>query len=212
MCSISASGRGTRVVTMKDEPTGLPRRAPRQQRSRLTVRAVLDAVTVVLKRHGPDAITTNRITEAAGVSIGSLYQYFPDKQAIYRALHQRHVDEVSRVIERVLAERASGSLEDFTRALVEGLADVHAADPELHQLVTALVPEGPAGFRAALHETFEHLIVPDDEKSRRILFVLPNLIESLVHALAERPSFISLESAKDEAVRTVLVYLESHRA
>ncbi|HEU5076650.1 MAG TPA: TetR/AcrR family transcriptional regulator, partial [Polyangiaceae bacterium] len=99
---------------------------------------VLDAVTVVLKRHGPDAVTTNRICEAAGVSIGSLYQYFPDKQAIYRALHQRHVDEVSRVIERALAERRSGSLEDFTRALMHGLADVHTADPDLHQLVTAL--------------------------------------------------------------------------
>lgn len=174
--------------------------------------AVLDAVTVVLKRHGPDAVTTNRITEAAGVSIGSLYQYFPDKQAIYRALHQRHVDEVSRAIEHALAEHASGPLGEFARALVEALADVHARDPELHQLVTALVPEGPAGFRAALHETFEQVIAPTDEKSQRMLFVLPNLIESLVHALAERPSFISLESAKQEAVRTVLVYLESHRA
>src|SRR5262245_3345287 len=115
-----------------------PRREPRQQRSRQTVDAVLDAVTLVLKRHGPDAVTTNRITEAAGVSIGSLYQYFPDKQAIYSALHQRHVDEVRRVIERVLAEHESGSLEDFARTLVEGLAEVHAADPELHQLVTAL--------------------------------------------------------------------------
>jgi AcrR family transcriptional regulator len=93
------------------------------------VDVVLDAVTLVLKRHGPDAVTTNRIAEAAGVSIGSLYQYFPDKQAIYRALHERHVDDVRRVIDRALAERASGLLEDFARALVEGLAEVHAGKP-----------------------------------------------------------------------------------
>jgi len=129
---------------MRNAPTHQPRREPRQHRSRQTVDAVLDAVTIVLKRHGPDAVTTNRITETAGVSIGSLYQYFPDKQAIYSALHERHVDEVHQVIERALAERASGSLQDFACALVKGLADVHAADPELHQLITALVPEGPA--------------------------------------------------------------------
>jgi len=188
------------------------RRGPRQRRSRQTVDVVLDAVTLVLKRHGPDAVTTNRIAEAAGVSIGSLYQYFPDKQTIYRALHERHVDDVRRVIDRALAERASGLLEDFARALVEGLADVHAADPELHQLVTALVPEGPAGFRAALRETFERVIAPTDDEAKRMLFVLPNLIESLVHGLAQRPPLISLASAKEEAVRTVLVYLDSHPA
>jgi AcrR family transcriptional regulator len=192
---------------MRGAPRQQPRREPRQQRSRQTVDAVLDAVTLVLKRHGPDAVTTNRITETAGVSIGSLYQYFPDKQAIYSALHQRHVDEVRRVIEGTLAEHASGSLQDFARVLVNGLADVHTADPELHQLITALVPEGPAGFRAALGETFEQVIAPSDEEQRRMLFVLPNLIESLVHGLTRRPSFISLESAKHEAVRTVLLYL-----
>ncbi len=55
------------------------------------------------------------------------------------------------------------------------------------------------------------MLAPTDEETKRTLFVLPNLIESLVHGLAQRPAFISLESAKDEAVRTVRVYLESHR-
>ncbi|MBX7191484.1 MAG: hypothetical protein K1X94_05480 [Sandaracinaceae bacterium] len=114
---------------------------------------------------------------------------------------------MSRVIEQVIAEHPGGSLEDFASALVRGLADVHMADPELHQLVTALVPEGPAGFRAALLETFEGVIAPNDEVGRRRLFVLPHLVESLVHGLTQRPDFISRESAKDEAVRTVRLYL-----
>src|ERR1051325_2320115 len=88
---------GEKDVTMRGAPRAQTRREPRQHRSRQTIDAVLDAVTLVLKRHGPDGVTTNRIAEAAGVSIGSLYQYFPDKQAIFRALHQRHVDEVRRV-------------------------------------------------------------------------------------------------------------------
>ena len=68
------------------------RRAPRQGRSRQTVDAVLAAVPRVIRREGVDAVTTNRIAEAAGVSIGSLYQYFPDKKAIFSALQATEVE------------------------------------------------------------------------------------------------------------------------
>jgi AcrR family transcriptional regulator len=176
------------------------------------VNTMLDAVTVVLKRHGPDGVTTNRISEVAGFSIGSLYQYFPDKQAIYKALHQRHVDEVRVAITRALAEKGSGSLADFTRALVEGLVDVHAADPQLHQLITALVPEGPAEFRSALSQIFEQVVVPGDDETKRMLFVLSGLIESLVHGLAEWPPHLPLDNTKAETVKTALAYLEACQA
>jgi len=176
------------------------------------MKTMLDAVTVVLKRYGPDGVTTNRISEVAGFSIGSLYHYFPDKQAIYRALHERHVDEVRGAIMNALAASGSGSLEDFTRALVEGLVNVHAADPKLHQLITALVPEGPAEFRSALSKIFEQVVVPVDDETKRMLFVLSGLIESLVHGLAEWPSHIPLEQTKAETVKTALSYLEACRA
>ncbi len=181
------------------------RREPRQGRSRQTVRAVLDAVPRVIRREGVDAVTTNRIAEAAGVSIGSLYQYFPDKTAIFSALHQRHVEDVHRVIERALAER-SRSLDQFTRTLVQGLADVHAAEPELHELVSRQVPEGPLGFRRALRATFERVT-----SSERTLFVLPNVIEALVHGIPQRPSSVGPTSVSQEAVQTVLTCLESCR-
>src|SRR3954466_3632405 len=132
------------------------RRQPKQRRAQETVDVVLQGTVRVLGREGVDAVTTNRIAEAAGVSIGSLYQYFPDKKAIFSALHERHVEDVHQVIERAMAER-SRSLDDFTRALVEGLADLHAAEPELHQLVSEQVPQGPLGFRRALRETFERV-------------------------------------------------------
>ena len=103
---------------MKINERALTRREPKQRRSRETVQAVLEAVERVLKRHGVEAITTNRIAEAAGVSIGSLYQYFPDKRAIFTALYDRHVDEVRNVIERTMADCTSASLEDFARELV----------------------------------------------------------------------------------------------
>jgi len=193
---------------MKSTSDQTVRREPRQRRSKQTVNTMLDAVTVVLKRHGPDGVTTNRISEVAGFSIGSLYHYFPDKQAIYRALHERHVEEVRTAITHALAQSGSASLEVFTRALVEGLVNVHAADPQLHQLITSLVPEGPAEFRSALSEIFEQVVVADDDETRRMLFVLAGLIESLVHGLAEWPSDLPLEQTKAETVKTALSYLE----
>src|SRR5215831_13437892 len=111
------------------------RRQPKQRRARQTVEAVLDAVVKVLKRDGVDAITTNRIAEVAGVSIGSVYQYFPDKRAIFVALHRRHVDQIDRMVETRLVKHAASSLDDLMHAMVEGMIEAHATDPELHELL-----------------------------------------------------------------------------
>lgn len=166
---------------------------------------MLDAVPRVLRREGIDAVTTNRIAEVAGVSVGSLYQYFPDKRAIFSALHERHVEEVHRVIDRAMSERGK-PFDVFVRTLVEGLADVHAAEPELHELVSELVPQGPSGFRRALRATFEQVTSSD-----RMLFVLPNVIEALVHGIPQRRQPSAATSAKDEAVHTVLTCLDACR-
>jgi AcrR family transcriptional regulator len=201
---------------MKTNERALTRREPRQRRSRQTVEAVLEAVPRVLKRHGAEAITTNRIAEVAGVSIGSLYQYFPHKRAIFNALHDRHVDEVRQVLERTMGDCASASLEDFTRELVEGLAHVHAEDAELHEIVAGVVPEAAHGFKSALESVFERVISGAEQdrygadEGKRMLFVLPNLVEALVHGVAhQKRAVISRDTAKDEAIRTVLVYLNS---
>ena len=148
---------------MKTNERALTRREPKQERSRQTVEAVLEAVQRVLKRHGAEAVTTNRIAEAAGVSIGSLYQYFPDKHAIFTALHDRHVDDVRLVIEQTMADCTSAPLEEFTRELVQGLVNVHAEDAALHEIVSAAVPEGARGFKSALHATFEQAISPAEQ-------------------------------------------------
>lgn len=201
---------------MKAYERSLARREPKQERSKHSVEAILEAVQRVVNRHGAKAITTNRIAEAAGVSIGSLYQYFPDKQAIFAALHDRHVDDVRRVMTRAMADCATASFKDFTRELVEGLADVHAKDPNLHEIVATAVPEGAHGFKSSLQATLEKVISPSGqerytpETTQRMLFVLPRLVEALVHGAADRrQSVISRHDAKGEAIRTVLAYVNS---
>ena len=202
---------------MKTSERTSTRREPKQQRSRQTVEAVLEAVQLVLKRHGAEAITTNRIADAAGVSIGSLYQYFPDKQAIFMALHDRHVDGVQHVIERTMTDCASASLDEFARELVERLANVHLEDAELHEIVSAAVPGEADGFQRALRATFWQVISPGKqdrytaEETERMLFVLPHMVEILVHGVAHQKQAITRVRAKDEAIRTIAFYLDSVR-
>ena len=72
-----------------------PRKLASQERSRATVDALLEATTRVLLKEGYDRASTNRIAEVAGVSIGSLYQYFPSKEALVAAVIDRHQQEIS---------------------------------------------------------------------------------------------------------------------
>jgi AcrR family transcriptional regulator len=213
-------------MTRRRKPTKgntLHRREPRQRRARQTVEAILDAVVRILKREGFDAITTNHIAEIAGVSIGSLYQYFPDKRAIFVALHGRHIEEIDRVIQSTLVEHASSSLEELLRALVEAMIGAHLRDPELFELLASEVPhraDGSRHFAVRLHGAFRLAIAArTDEldhgmrKGRsvdKMAFVAAHMVESLAHgALFRRPNGLSLGEAKDEIVRAVLAYLRA---
>jgi AcrR family transcriptional regulator len=186
------------------------RRRPMQRRARQTVDAVLDAVIRILKREGFDAITTNRIAEVAGVSIGSVYQYFPDKRAIFVALHRRHIEEINRVVESTLVEQALSSLDDLVRAMVEAIVDAHSSDPELYQLLLTEVPhraDGTRDFGERLHSAFLLAIsskareLKKEHNLDKVVFVVTHMIEALSHgAVLRRPPTLSLAEAKEETV------------
>ena len=197
----------------------LHRRRPKQRRAQQTVDAVLDAVIRLLKREGFGAVTTNRIAEVAGVSIGSVYQYFADKQAIFVALHQRHIDQIDRMVETKLIEHAAATLDVLMRAMIEGMIDAHSADPELYELLATEVPhraDGTRAFAQRLHGAFRLALssrAHELKKGRDLdnrAFVVANMVDSLSHAaLFQRPPRLSLSAAKAEAVRAVLAYLHS---
>lgn len=122
------------------------RRTPRQQRSRDTVGFVLTAAAQVFEREGI-AATTNRIAERAGVSIGTLYQYFPDKLALLYALAERHVREADAALEATYARaRALGlAPADALAEIVETVVDRHAGQPTLHVVLERFTPRLPEG-------------------------------------------------------------------
>lgn len=100
-----------------------PRKRPRQARSTATVEAIVEAAARILERAGPDALTTNAIAERAGVSVGSVYQYFPAKEAILSALICRE----RAAFERRLVDTVSASAGQRLADALAGLVDVAVA-------------------------------------------------------------------------------------
>ena len=105
------------------------RRTPRQQRSRELVARALDTADRLLAEQGADALTTTRIAHEAGVSVGSLYQYFPDTGAIAAALAERHMDAFEALMEDVVARAGEERWEDPVGALVDLFAARYRDEP-----------------------------------------------------------------------------------
>jgi AcrR family transcriptional regulator len=116
-----------------------PRRTPRQVRAELTRERILTAAAHVFAEHGYAAGTTNRIAERARISIGSLYQYFPNKDAILAKLLVQHVDRGTWTQADQL-DLSPGSLEETVKALVRDAIDNHSDDP---QLLRIMIEEAP---------------------------------------------------------------------
>jgi AcrR family transcriptional regulator len=194
-----------------------PRRRPKQRRALQTVEAVLEATVRILQREGPQALNTNHIAQVAGVSIGSVYQYFPDKRAIFAALHQRHIDEIDRLVAKTFMESAASPLSELIRTLFDVMIEAHSSHPELYELLFNEVPhraEGTQDFALRLHGAFRLAIAsrqrnpPKPHDLEKAAFMVANMIDSLSHAAVfRRPPGLSLASAKAEAVRAVLAYL-----
>src|SRR3984885_5315460 len=117
-----------------------PRKNASQERSRLTVDALLEATARILVREGFDKASTNRIAEVAGVSVGSLYQYFPSKEALGAGLIDPAHREVMQAIQGELAEALKLSMEEAVRRLVSIAVKAHRIDPKLHRALTEQIP------------------------------------------------------------------------
>ena len=108
-----------------------PRKSPRQSRSRALVDAILEATTRILPEGGLDKTTTNRIAQVAGVSIGSLYQYFPNKDAIVAGLIERDLKEQQRVYRQMIDDMREAPLEQVVNAIVDHATDRYLTHPRL---------------------------------------------------------------------------------
>jgi len=96
-----------------------PRKSPVQARSSASVEAICEATIQVLLTVGKERLTTTKVAARAGVSVGTLYQYFPNKSSLLQAVLRKHMEEVTRAVEEVCAKQRGGELEQMADVLVE---------------------------------------------------------------------------------------------
>ena len=105
-----------------------PRKSPVQARSSASVDALLEATIQVLLSAGKEQLTTTKVALRAGVSVGTLYQYFPNKSALLQAALKRHLDEVTEAMERVCREQKGNTLQHMATALINAFLDAKMRD------------------------------------------------------------------------------------
>jgi AcrR family transcriptional regulator len=119
----------------------LPLKVPRQERAVATVQALLDATSEILVKEGYDAANTNRNAARAGVSIASLYQYFPSKEALVAALIDRHIARMAKLLGGLLEQSAGLPMPDAIALVVRGLFEAYGEDEALHRELLRNVPQ-----------------------------------------------------------------------
>jgi AcrR family transcriptional regulator len=207
---------------MARRPLTKPRKIAFQKRSRATVDALVEATARILVREGFDKASTNRIAEVAGVSVGSLYQYFPSKEALVAAVIERHQQEIMQTVRAELAEVSTQPVEQAVRKLVAIAVKAHRVDPRLHRVLAEQIPrvgklekmetfsrENYSLFRTYLESHRDELGVDDLELAS---FICVTSIEALTHnAVLHYSRTLSdetMDALIDEAARLVTGYLK----
>jgi AcrR family transcriptional regulator len=206
---------------MARRPLTKPRKHAAQERSRATVDALVDATARILVKEGFDKASTNHIAATAGVSVGSLYQYFPGKEALVVAVIERHNEELMQTVRSALAEVAELPVEEAVRQLVRTAIDAHRLDPKLHRVLAEQLPrtgrlENVQTFNREAYVLFRSYLEAHKRELRAVdldlaAFVCVTSIEGLTHtAVLHRPEILSDEGAEalvEEATRLVVRYL-----
>lgn len=196
-------------------PLPQPRKSPRQARSQAMVEAILEATARVLAERGYAGTNTNVVAERAGVSVGSVYQYFPNKDALVTALHERHGAQMYAAIAAVLGDERPDGLRGHVQAMVRALLAAHRVAPELHRVLEKEFPffdapreQSPADggiFRQVrqLLEAHRSEVAPADLDLAT--WMLLQTLESLVHAAAIDPPAMFAAHAVEAAIVQVLM-------
>ena len=160
------------------------RKKPKQKRSEVLVESVLEAATRILESVGLSASSTNKIAEKAGVSIGSLYQYFPGKDAIFSKLVERQQERNAQRFQKVILENSGKSAQEITRALVSDVVDLFFEKRKMFEALFAEVPRlkntrDVLNRRNKIHQIFIEFFSEHKNKLRE-----PDKIEEMVYVFS----------------------------
>jgi AcrR family transcriptional regulator len=203
----------------------IARKTASQERSRATVDAILEATARILIKEGFDKASTNRVAEVAGVSIGSLYQYFPSKDALVAALIERHGEDIRRTIGDEMAQAVKLPIETGIPKLIAAAIKSHRIDPKLHRALTEQIPrlghqknidahkqEYFGLFRAYLESREREIRVRDIDLAT---FICVTTIEGLTHNAVLDHKMVtdsSVNTLVDEGAYLLVGYLKGARS
>ncbi len=171
------------------------RKQPAQARSKVTVAAIVKAAARILSDQGWAGFTTNKVADAAGVSIGSYYQYFPDKHSLIEAIRDAHLEDCRRVLKKAIQGEKPLAL--FAEELVDDIIAIHSVNPGLHRVLldeapmsesfrdpsSAFETEYLGYFHAAV---VKHRINKDGATDEMVGVILSDAIDGVVHNAARR--------------------------
>jgi AcrR family transcriptional regulator len=189
------------------------------------VDTLIEATARVLIKQGYDRASTNKIAAAAGVSIGSLYQYFPSKEAMVAAVTERHTREISEVARKAWLKFSAHPIQIGVREMVAAAIAAHRVDPELHRVlaeqvsrtgrpstIDAPVQNGREFIRGYLEAHRREIDVADLDLAA---FILVTTVEALTHsAVLRHPEVLADGKAGEfvsEVAQLVLQYLGVNR-
>jgi AcrR family transcriptional regulator len=205
-------------MSSKRQDVVLQRRKPTQARAHATMDTIFEATARIIERDGIVALNTNRIAERAGISIGTLYEYFPNKEAILIAMARQRLAEDERLVRQALAAAEVNQNVSLARKAIHAMMALHADRPKVRRAVMAVhLANGFGSEHARPVQEIAELI---SERNARLLgdkaqqldgaslFVLTRAVIGVIRAAFEERSLLSgTTNLEDELVRLVEAYL-----
>jgi AcrR family transcriptional regulator len=196
------------------------RKKPRQARSEETIKAIFEAAARILQTQALDGFNTNAVARLAGVSIGTLYQYFPNKNAILIAMARRELDKVSQTIIRSIDAEFTSNDSEFCRVVVRALLKAFGGRQRMRKvLIEALIANGLSDELARPIDKVVQTILAQQSQSQDGhfktltpigLYVMTRaLIGAIRSAMMEQSAHLGTTAFEDELVRLFLYCLRS---
>jgi AcrR family transcriptional regulator len=195
---------------MRRNTVNSPRKIPKQDRAWSTVEAIIEATTRIIEEDGLEGLTTNRAARLAGVSVGSLYQYFPNKEALVEEVRSRFAERFQTRLLELVGRLGGLDLRGAIREWVVTLVELHTESPGVHNAVGRGAPADTHGAFATVVGGFldaraEETRRPDRALAGRILI---DASEALIHNTALRdPARLKDEGWVDEVCELLQRYL-----
>ena len=202
---------------MTSKPDSALRKQPKQDRSQATVEAILTATAHILTESGAEKFTTNRVAEIAGVSIGSLYQYFPNKKALLFALAQQQAEQMIQLAQQHLTNVENLTIPEVIQQIVRAAIAAHSVNPRLHRVLHERISRDevvPIGTEAQMQNLLRSFL---EQRRNQVqpknldltVFIVSCTIESLIQRalLGSSPEWLKSGKLEQEITRLLSGYL-----